>query len=128
MIFSLSSSKGQTTGRIFDAQSSTVKYSPVAPKDIKAAFLAWTKGSRRDRVKAAISTLDLVDDPRFLAILPKQMVVFVRIPGCSSFAVLASCFRRSPLIVRSVSFDMMTSTALRVCSRTTGAASVNPVV
>ena len=110
------------------AASSSVKYSAVAPKAIREAFLAWTKGSLRDLVKAAIRTFDRDEVPRCLAIFPRQMVVFVRIPGCSSFAVLASCLSRSPLIVRSESFVMMTSTDFRVCSLTTGVTSVKPVV
>ena len=56
------------------------------------------------------------------------MVVFVRIPGCSSFAVFARCFKSSPLIVRSESLVTTVKTALTVCSRTTGARSENPVV
>lgn len=72
-------------------------------------------------------TLDLVLTPRFFEILPRQIVVFVRIPGCSSFEVLARYFKSSPLIVRSDSFPMIVRTALTVCSRTTGATSVNPV-
>lgn len=66
--------------------------------------------------------------PKFFAIFPKQIVVFVRIPGCSSFAVRARNFNRSPLIVRSLNLSMTASTALTVCSRTTGATSVNPDV
>lgn len=66
--------------------------------------------------------------PKFLAILPKQIVVFVRMPGCSSFAVRARNFSKSPLIVRSDSFPMTANTALTVCSRTAGAISVNPDV
>jgi hypothetical protein len=65
--------------------------------------------------------------PKFLAILPKHIVVFVLIPGCSSFAVFARCLNSSPLIVRSDSFGTTTSTALTVCSRTTGATSEKPV-
>lgn len=73
-------------------------------------------------------TLARDEVPRFLAILPRHIVVFVRIPGCSSLAVLASCLSRSPLIVRSESLVMMTRTDLSVCSRTTGAISVKPVI
>lgn len=79
-------------------------------------------------MKAAMRTLDLDEVPRFLAIFPRQIVVLVRIPGCSSLAVLASCFNKSPLMVRSVNLLMMTRTDLRLCSRTTGARSVNPVI
>ena len=71
-------------------------------------------------------TLDRDEVPRFLAIFPRQMVVFVRMPGCSSLAVLARYLSSSPLIVRSDSLPMMTSTDFRVCSRTTGATSVKP--
>ena len=66
-------------------------------------------------------------DPKFLAIFPRQIVVFVRIPGWSSLDVLARYFRSSPFIVRSDSFVMMVRTALTVCSRTIGATSKNPV-
>ena len=65
--------------------------------------------------------------PRLRAILPRQMVVLVRIPGCSSFEVFARCFSNSPLMVRSESLVMTVKTALTVCSRTKGATSVNPV-
>ena len=65
--------------------------------------------------------------PRFRAILPRHIVVFVRIPGCSSFEVFARYFKSSPFIVRSVNLVMIVKTALTVCSRTTGATSVNPV-
>jgi hypothetical protein len=78
-------------------------------------------------VKAAIKTLDLVLTPRFLEIFPKQIVVLVRIPGCSSLDVFARYFKSSPLMVLSDNFPMMIRTALTVCSRTTGAISVKPV-
>lgn len=78
-------------------------------------------------MKAAIKTLDLVLTPRFLEIFPRHIVVFVRIPGCSSFEVFARYFKSSPLIVLSDSFPMIVRTALTVCSRTTGATSVKPV-
>ena len=71
-------------------------------------------------------TLARLEVPRYLAILPRQIVVLVRMPGCSSLAVLARYRRRSPLMVRSESLVMMTSTDLRVCSRTMGARSVKP--
>ena len=114
-------------GRTREAQSSSLNASDVTANAIKAALRACTNGSRRDRVNAAIKTLDLVLTPRFLDILPKHMVVFVRMPGCSSFEVLARYFRSSPLTVLSESFPMIVSTAFTVCSRTTGAISVNPV-
>lgn len=120
-------SKGQTEGRMRAAQSSTEKYSAVTESAIRAAFRACTKGSRSERVKAAIKTLALCEDPRCLAILPRQIVVFVRIPGCSSLAVLAKYFSNSPLMVRSESFVMNVRTDFSVCSRTTGARSVKPV-
>ena len=65
--------------------------------------------------------------PRLRAIFPRQMVVLVRIPGCSSLEVFASCFSKSPLIVRSESLVIIVKTALTVCSRTRGATSVKPV-
>lgn len=125
--FSLSMRRGQIDGNILAAQSSSVKYSLVTASASREAFRAWTKGSRRDLVKAAMRTLDLVEVPRFLAILPRQMVVFVRIPGCSSFAVFARYLSNSPLMVLSESLVMRVSTDLSVCSRTTGAMSVKPV-
>lgn len=65
--------------------------------------------------------------PRLRAILPRQIVVLVRIPGCSSFEVFARCFSNSPLMVRSESLVIIVKTALTVCSRTKGATSVKPV-
>lgn len=65
--------------------------------------------------------------PKFRAILPKQMVVFVRMPGCSSLDVFAKYFSSSPLITRSDSFVTTVKTALTVCSRSSGATSVKPV-
>lgn len=127
MSLSLSIRQGQIAGRIRFAESSSLKVSAVAPSASNAAFRAWTKGSRRERVKAAINTFDLLPTPRFLEIFPKQIVVFVRIPGCSSLEVLARYFNSSPLTVRSDNFPIMVKTALTVCSRTTGATSVNPV-
>jgi hypothetical protein len=111
---------------------------------MSAAERAWMKGSRRAREKAAARTLARVCEggcqhegieggvgralvPRFLAILPRQIVVFVRMPGCSSFAVLARYRRSSPLMMRSESLGTTTNTALTVCSRTRGATSVKPV-
>jgi len=114
-------------GSIRFAQSSSLKASFVAPSASSAAFRAWTNGSRSERVKAAIKTFDLLPTPKFFDILPKHIVVFVRIPGCSSLDVLARYFKSSPLMVRSDSFPIMVKTALTVCSRTTGATSVNPV-
>lgn len=119
--------EGHKDGNIRFAMSSSLKASDVTAKAIRAAFLAWMNGSRRERVNAAIKTLDLVLLLRFLEILPKQIVVLVRIPGCSSLEVLARYFKSSPLMVLSESFEMIVRTALTVCSRTTGATSVNPV-
>ncbi len=65
--------------------------------------------------------------PKWRAILPKQIVVLVRIPGCSSLDVFASCFSNSPLIIRSLNFVITVKTALTVCSRSNGARSVKPV-
>lgn len=116
-----------SAGRMRFAQSSSLKTSDVAPNANNAAFLAWMKGSRRERVNAAIRTLDRVLRPRFFASFPRQIVVFVRIPGCSSLEVLAKYLNNSPLIVRSDNLDTIVSTAFTVCSRTTGATSVKPV-
>lgn len=125
--FSLSSNNGQTAGKIFPAISSSEKQSAVAVSACNAAFRACTNGSRSDRVKAAIRTFERVDTPRERAIFPRQIVVLVRIPGCSSLEVRASCLRRSELIVRSDSLVIMIRTALTVCSRIRGAISVKPV-
>ena len=65
--------------------------------------------------------------PKLRAIFPKQMVVFVRMPGCSSLDVLARCLSSSPLITRSDSLVTTVKTALTVCSRSIGATSVKPV-
>lgn len=65
--------------------------------------------------------------PKLRAIFPRQIVVLVRIPGCSSLEVFASCLSKSPLIVRSESLVIIVKTALTVCSRTSGATSVKPV-
>ena len=127
MSFSLSMREGQMAGTRRTAQSSSVKYSDVTESAIRDAFLAWMKGSLRERLKAAIKTFDLEEDPRYLAILPRQIVVLVRIPGCSSLAVLARYLSNSPLMVRSESFVMIVRTDLSVCSLTTGATSVKPV-
>ena len=66
--------------------------------------------------------------PKLRAIFPRQTVVLVRIPGCSSLEVFASCLSKSPLIVRSESLVIIVKTALTVCSRTSGAISVKPVI
>lgn len=124
--FSLSIRSGQIDGRIRPAQSSSEKCSLVTAKAIRAALRACTNGSLSDLENAAIRTFDLVEVPRFLAILPRQMVVLVRMPGCSSLAVLARYFSNSPFIVRSESLDISVSTDFKVCSRTRGATSVNP--
>lgn len=55
--FSLSRRMGQMAGKILLAQSSSVKKSIVAHRASNPATRAWAKGSRRDRVKAAIRTL-----------------------------------------------------------------------
>lgn len=99
----------------------------MAASAIRDALRACTNGSRSDREKAATSTLVLELWPRLLAILPKQIVVFVRIPGWSSFAVLARYLKSSPLTTRSESLLITTRTAFTVCSRTIGAKSVKPV-
>lgn len=125
--FSLSIKQGHIAGKIRFAQSSSEKTSAVTLNAINAAFLAWTNGSRKEREKAAIKTFDLVLAPRFFDIFPRHMVVFVRMPGCSSFAVLARCLRSSPLITLSESLSITVNTAFTVCSRTIGATSVKPV-
>jgi hypothetical protein len=63
---------------------------------------------------------------RFLASFPRQIVVLVLIPGCSSFAVFARYRNSSPLMILSDNLGTTVSTALSVCSLTIGAASVNP--
>ena len=55
------------------------------------------------------------------------MVVFVLMPGCSSFAVFAKCLRSSPLSVRSDNLGAIDKMDFTVCSRTTGVMSVKPV-
>ncbi len=125
--FSLSMSSGEMEGTIRHAQSSSLKYSTVTANAMSAALRAWTKGSRIEREKAAINTFALDEDPRCLAILPRHIVVFVRIPGCSSFAVLARYRSSSPFIVRSESLVTRVRTDFSVCSRTTGAKSVKPL-
>lgn len=65
--------------------------------------------------------------PKLRAIFPKQMVVFVRMPGCSSLDIFARCFNNSPLITRSDNLVTTTKTALTVTSRSRGATSVKPV-
>lgn len=104
-----------------------MKASDVAASASNAAFLACTNGSRKDLVNAAISTLDRVPVPKCFEIFPRQIVVFVRMPGCSSLDVFARYLSSSPLMVLSESFEMIVKTALTVCSRTTGATSVKPV-
>lgn len=125
--FSLSTSEGHKHGKSFEAQSSSLNRSAVAARAKSAAFRAWTNGSLMDLVNAAVRTFDRVPGAKFLAILPKHMVVFVRIPGCSSLAVFARYLSSSPLMTRSDSFAMIVKTDLTVCSRTSGAWSVNPV-
>jgi len=74
-----------------------------------------------------IINLPQTEDPSFRAILPRQMVVFVLMPGCSSLAVFARCRSSSPFIILSESFGTTIRTALTVCSRTNGATSLKPV-
>ena len=140
---SLSSNNWHKAGNSLFAQSSSGNRSEVAANAWRAALRACTNGSFNDRVKAATKTFCLVYryvsvqlivprsthtlTPKLRAIFPRQIVVFVRIPGCSSFDVFARCFNRSPLIVRSDNFVIMINTALTVCSRTTGAISLKPV-
>lgn len=138
--FSLSTRDGQREGRILVAQSSSVNISDVAPKASSAALRACMKGSRSERPKAAMRTLDRVyfhqisdgmfcefrkslhtDALIFLAILPRQMVVFVRMPGSGSLAVLARYFSSSPLIVLSDNLPTIVRVDLTVCSRSKGA-------
>ena len=144
--FSLSSKTGHRAGRILEAQSSSLNTSEVAARASKAALRAWTKGSRIERLKAAMRTLDLDYDDnslfwigegygrsltlllRCFAILPRQIVVFVLMPGSASLAVLARYLRRSPLTTRSESFVMSVSIDFTVCSRRRGAWSVKPVI
>src|SRR5579859_6252772 len=47
---------------------------------------------------------------RCFAIFPRQIVVFVRIPGCSSVCVFARYLSRSPLIFLSFNFHQLPST------------------
>lgn len=125
--FSLSIREGHRAGRMRPAQSSSLKESEVTARAISAAFRACTNGSRRDRENAAMSTLALLAAPKFLAIFPRQIVVLVRMPGCSSLEVFARHLSSSPLMVLSDNFPIMVNTALTVCSLTTGATSVKPV-
>lgn len=74
-----------------------------------------------------MSTFDLEPVPRYFPIFPRQIVVFVRMPGCSSLAVFARYRRSSPLIVLSESLLMTIRIDFTVCSRIIGAVSVKPV-
>ena len=56
MSFSLSTREGHMIGRSLDAQSSSLNKSTVAANARSAAFRACTKGSRRERPKAAART------------------------------------------------------------------------
>ena len=58
--FSLSIREGQMAGKNLLAQSSSENRSHVAASACRAALRPWTKGSRKDLVKAAISTFDRV--------------------------------------------------------------------
>ena len=58
--FSLSINEGHRAGKILVAQSSSLKRSEVAASASRAAFRAWTNGSRKDRPNAATSTFCLV--------------------------------------------------------------------
>ena len=58
--FSGSIRDGLMPGSNLFAMSLTLKTSEVATKAINAAILAWRKGSRRDRMKAARRTLSRV--------------------------------------------------------------------
>ena len=78
-------------------------------------------------ISAAQARRRLAFEDRCFEILPRHIVVFVRIPGCSSLAVLAKCLRSSPFRIRSESFGARERTALTVCSRTRGTTSENPV-
>ena len=54
--FSLSTSEGHRDGRILVAQSSSLYRSEVAASARSAAFRAWTNGSLKERVNAAVRT------------------------------------------------------------------------
>jgi len=143
MSFSLSTNEGHMIGRSLVAQSSSVKRSAVAASASSAAFRACTNGSRSEREKAAARTLARLCQyvsvcctsnisrrtlaPKFRAIFPRQIVVLVRIPGCSSFAVFARWRRSSPFTVLSDNLGTTVRIAFTVCSLTTGAMSEKPV-
>lgn len=83
--FSLSINEGQRAGRIFAAASSSLKVSAVAARARRPAFRAWTNGSRKDRVKAAMRTLDRVCDITVSMLSSRSLMRPSHSQLCSSF-------------------------------------------
>eukprot|EP00964_Phaeocystis_antarctica_P120077 scaffold83829_cov69-Phaeocystis_antarctica.AAC.1 len=86
---SASSTTGATCGRILAATSMGLWYCCVAVRASSAALRAGGKGSLSARTKAAMSTLSRVPASMCAAILPRQMVVLVRMAASSSICSLA---------------------------------------
>ena len=72
----------------------------IAPMSaLRPASRAGGNGSRSARKKADARIFFLVAGEMYSAILPRQMVVLVRMPGSSSVWHLAKYFNRSPLTI-----------------------------
>mmetsp|Transcript_14581 Transcript_14581/g.47612 ORF Transcript_14581/g.47612 Transcript_14581/m.47612 type:complete len:242 (-) Transcript_14581:779-1504(-) len=83
------------------------------------------KGSLRARVKAGMSTRSRSAGSRYCAILPRQIVVLVRMAASSSSCSLAKARITSPSVARD-SLGASGTTLLTVSSRSTGEVSAKP--
>mmetsp|Transcript_17698 Transcript_17698/g.44493 ORF Transcript_17698/g.44493 Transcript_17698/m.44493 type:complete len:254 (+) Transcript_17698:199-960(+) len=121
-----SNAQGATEGKILVATSMGLWYCCVAVSDINAAQRPGPKGSLSARQQAGMSTFSRVDGSMYAAILPRQMVVLVRMADSSSSCSLAKA-RMTCCIDRGSSLGARGTIALTVSSRSTGEVSTKPI-
>mmetsp|Transcript_48481 Transcript_48481/g.116620 ORF Transcript_48481/g.116620 Transcript_48481/m.116620 type:complete len:281 (+) Transcript_48481:174-1016(+) len=124
---SASSTTGATCGRILAATSMGLWYCCVAVRASSAALRAGGKGSLSARTKAAMSTLSRVPASMCAAILPRQMVVLVRMAASSSICSLAKA-RITCCIEAGLSLGARVTMLFTVSSRSAGLVSTKPML
>mmetsp|Transcript_21381 Transcript_21381/g.57580 ORF Transcript_21381/g.57580 Transcript_21381/m.57580 type:complete len:254 (-) Transcript_21381:147-908(-) len=117
---------GQTEGMILVATSAALWYCCVAVSERRAARRPGAKGSLSARQHAGMRTFSRVGASMWAAILPRQMVVLVRISVCSSSCSLAKA-RITCCIERGSNLGARGTIALTVSSRSTGDESTKPI-
>ena len=124
--FSTSSTIAATLGTILVATSTGLWYCCVAVSDMRPAARPGGKGSLSARQHAGMSTFSRVGASICAAILPRQMVVFVRMAASSSSCSFAKA-RITCCIVAELSLGAIVTMLFTVISRRMTEVSTKPI-